>query len=265
MTALVILWGCSHDDDDPIDKDTPDTPKATLVSKGTPLWEIDWQYNEQAPQWTSPNPKEYENWMIIMVRLEDELAAVASEDDLMGAFINGELRAFNKPAKDPEGNFSQNGVKFILKILGNEKSNQQVSFSLKYYSQKLKQMFILEGVDYFVNEKVWGIDQDLVLLLTQGSSKFPIVMQLILKMNLSNYGLISQPGDKLAVMVGDECRGIQTFEDEISTSSNVPLTVFGREENEGARLLYYNSYDDAVYDLGTTLQIKTGVRILNIQ
>lgn len=264
MAALVALWGCSHHDDDP-DIDTPETPTATTVSKGKPQWKIDWQYNEQAPQWTSPNPKEYENWMIIMPRLEEELAAVASEDDLMGAFINGELRAFNKPSKNPEGDFSGKGVKFILKILGNEKSNQQVTFSLKYYSQKLKQMFTLEGVDYFVNEKVWGIDQDLILPLTHGSSKYPIVMQLAVKMNLAKYGLTSQPGDMLAVMVGDECRGIQTVENEITTTSNVPVTVFGREENEGARLLYYSGNDDAVYDLGATFPIKTGTRVLSIQ
>ncbi len=90
-------------------------------------------------------------------------------------------------------------------------------------------------------------------------------MQLAVKMDLNKYGLTSQPGDMVAVMVGDECRGIHTVDNEITSTSNVPVTAFGREENEGARLLYYNSYDDAVYDFGATLPIKTGTRILSIQ
>ena len=37
-------------------------------------------------------------------------------------------------------------------------------------------------------------------------------------MNLDNYELNSQPGDMVAVMVGDECRGIQAIEETVSTS-----------------------------------------------
>lgn len=265
MAALATLWGCSHHHDDDDDLVVEEKKKATLVSEGKPQWMIDWTSNDPAPQWTSPNAKEYENWMIIMVRLEDELAATASEDDLMAAFINGELRSFNKPAKDTEGNISGDGVKFIIKILGNEKPEKRVAYSLKYYSQNLKQMFTLEDVDYFVNEKVWGIDQDLVLPLTRGSSKYPVVMQLNLKMELANYGINSQPGDMVAVMVGDECRGIQTIEEITTSLSNVPVTAFGRQENEEARILYYSSLENAVYDLHTTFQIKKVTRVVTIQ
>ena len=265
LAALATLWGCSHHDDGDEEPIVDNPKKGTLVTNGKPEWKIDWSSNEQVPQWTSPNAKEFENWMILMVKLEDELAEVASEDDLMAAFINGELRSLNKPAKDPEGNYSKDGVKFILKILGNEKPDQRVSFSLKYYSQRLKQTFTLEGVDYFVNEKVWGIDQEYVIPLTRGSSKYPITMQLNVKMDPAKFALKSRPGDIVAVMVGDECRGIQTIKEEISPTSNLPVTVFGRHENEGARLFYYNSLQNAVYDLDAPLQITAGSLVLNVQ
>ena len=84
-------------------------------------------------------------------------------------------------------------------------------------------------------------------------------------MNLDNYRLNSQPGDMVAVMVGDECRGIQTIEETVTTSSNVPLTAFGRQENEEARILYYSSLENAVYDLGTTIQLKAVTRVVIIQ
>ncbi len=264
MAVLATLWGCSHDDDNDEPANT-DTKKATVVANGKPQWKMDWSSNEQAPQWTSPNAKDYEKWMIFMVRLEDELAEMASEDDLMAVFINGEIRSFNKPAKDTEGNINSDGVKFILKILGNEKSEQKISLSFKYYSQKLKQTFSVDKENIFVNEKVWGVDEELVLPFTYGSSKYPVVMQLGLRMNLGNLGIKSQPNDIVAVMVGDECRGMQTIEEGGSTSSNLSLSVFGHQENEGARILYYSGLENVVYDLGVTIQIKNGTQIISVQ
>ena len=84
--ALILAWGCGSDDDDIIDNPTP-TPnqetKWTQETQAFPL-QVDWSGNDPVPEWTDttmrPSPSDYENWMILMVTLQEELANYANAD-----------------------------------------------------------------------------------------------------------------------------------------------------------------------------------------
>ena len=76
-----------------------------------------------------------------------------------------------------------------------------------------------------------------------------------------NDSFVPVPGtsldDLVAVMVGDECRGIMTMTDAISNHSTT-MTVYGKQEGEEGRLLYYNAESRETWDLNTTVTISSG-------
>ncbi len=262
MGIAMLTWLCACSSDDDENGEEPGVQNQyTLLNMGTaPSWEIDWTHHDERPNWESPDAAGYENWMIVMVKLQDELVPFASQDDLMAAYIGHELRAVNGPAKTSlEGTETTgNGaVRFILKILGNESSDKKVKITLKYYNSKLKQIFTLEGDETFTAEKVWGVDQDLVLPLTKGSSKYPVHMDLMLGLQALEKNFTFTGNDLVAVMVGDECRGIMSMADAISNHSTA-MTVYGKQEGEEGRLLYYNAESRETWDLNTTVTISSG-------
>jgi len=258
MTAmLTLVWACGSSDDDN-EGDTSDNGlnKYTLVSmRQIPDWKIDWNYNDQKPSWTAPEAADYENWMIAMVTLQDELVPYSSDDDLMAVFIGDEIRAVNGPARVSfSGGTSTDKVRFILKILGNEAADKKVHLTVKYYCSKLNQIFTLEGSDTFSAEKVWGVDDDLVLPLLDGSSKYPLHTRL----NVSLHSLLKyftpSADDMVAVMVGDECRGVTTVGDGLLTLP-VSFTVYGNKEHETGWLFYFNEESSEIWNLNTEVDL----------
>lgn len=160
LAALTFMWGCGSDDDNfetPEPEPEPGKGLTWTKTEGTPDWNIDWSGDDAPPNWTDPNPGKYETWMILMVRLEPELAKYSTEDDMMAVFINGELRALSHPsvAKGDE----KGEVAFILKVYGNEASDQRYTMSLSYYNYKLHQTFTLTGEQMFVAEFVYGVNE----------------------------------------------------------------------------------------------------------
>ena len=86
LVASLVFGACSTDDDNNNDGYTVDE-----ISEA-PVWQVDWNNDQERPNWTDPNASAYENWTIMMVQIEDELAPFVSENDLMAMFINNELR-----------------------------------------------------------------------------------------------------------------------------------------------------------------------------
>ena len=73
----MVLGGCSKDDE------------GTVVKSG----------NDNRPAWRAPaNYGDYEQFMSVLITLQDELQPYASTNDLLCAKVNGEVRDVAAPA-----------------------------------------------------------------------------------------------------------------------------------------------------------------------
>lgn len=250
IPAITLLWGCGSDDD------SSDSPGATLkeASVGKPDWSIDLTYNEPTPDWQAPDPSLYENWMIFMVRMQEELKPYISDDDMLALFVGDQLRAVAHPAKPADEHVADDEATFfIMKVLGNENSNQEIEATLKYWSSQTHQTFSIKGKGRFIPENVKGVDTEFLPDIVLGSTKFPVTSWLKVGFVPEDYGLKHSDGDMLGVVIGNECRGVSYIYRNGYTSQH-RIIVFGKQEGEEARLLYYNAASDRVYETGKTFK-----------
>lgn len=239
LMAALILGGCtsSGNKDEEEDVNPPAQERVWTPAQTAPEWKVDWTSNVQKPNWESPDPRDFENWMLLVVRIDDKLAAYGSQDDLMAVQIGGVMRAVASPAVEPQGQIGTRTklpyAYFILKVLGNDSSDKQLNIKLAYYNAKLKQLFEVEGQEHFVAEIVYGVEEDFCIDFTPYCSKYPV--NTALTVNLPE-DITPATGDLLAVFVGDECRGVQEVQGNV-----VQMTAYGKQENENASLRYYNA------------------------
>ncbi|MBR5061814.1 MAG: hypothetical protein IKX24_06685 [Prevotella sp.] len=261
LAVLTLVWGCgSSDGDDPY---TPEpTPAQKWVkTEGSANWAIDWSFNDPAPEWVVPHPEQYESWMILMVTLQPELVPYSSENDLMAVFIRGDVRAVAHPAISMG---DTNDVTFILKVLGNEVSDEAMDMQLGYYCSKLKLSCILAGSNRFVAEYVYGVDKPFVPNLLSGNTKYYVQMPLTLQMPRTAQDVI-QPskGDLVAVMVGDECRGVVALDEHLFLSPYY-LTAYARQEGETGTIYYFNAQQNTIWNTGQTVSITSTPQTVTI-
>ena len=187
--------------------------------------------DQAAPQWTPPTPSLYENKMIVMVRLQDELAAYSTADDLMAVFVGDECRALSTRGSGGEK------VYFVLNIYGNATSSPEY-FTICYYSSGLQQLFRLSGYDQFSSELNWGTGGDFVPDLMQGATKY--AQRTILTINAATGTDIptDAASDLVAVFVGGKCRG--------TGRPGEPFTVY-HQSGERAQLRYYSAGSNGYY------------------
>lgn len=239
VAALIMAWGCSSSDGDEL-------AASTFESCAKPSWIVNLEGTDNAPSWTAPNPADYESSMIVMVKLQEELAMYSSEADLMTVFIGDECRT--KPASP---NSNAHGCYFILKIWGNT-LDRDVIFSLRYYCASLHQVFVQEWKENFAAERTIGVDEDFVPSLLKGSTKYPL--QSSLTVNLpDNAPFTPADGDCVAVFAGVECRGVGTVGE--------PFTVFRTTEKETLQVHYYSIEKAGVYTLKQPLSTENDITL----
>ncbi len=119
LTALAfVAWGCSSDHED--------TESSGKFQSGTPTW-------------TPPNYDDYEQTMTIEIQLQDKLQSSASEQDLLCAMINNEVRGLTEP-KWVDGKWV-----FILTV-GANSTGEPVSLS--YYCSKRKAIYTIGWMQF---------------------------------------------------------------------------------------------------------------------
>ena len=244
LVASLVFGACSTDDDNNNDGYTVDE-----ISEA-PVWQVDWNNDQERPNWTEPNASAYENWTIMMVQIEDELAPFVSENDLMAIFLNNELRGLASPAVVVDDD-QTGSTKFLMKAYGNETGSETVNVKLSYYCQKLKHMFTLSANISMDSDETTGTDEDYIPPFTLGSAKYPAVMSLDAKDLLSKAGIKPAAGDLVSAFVGDECRGVNA-----SPATKQTLLVYGREEGEPVTLKYYQAATGKLYVFADAAQTK---------
>ena len=245
--ALTMVWGCGSSDDN---KEGPDLGEKNTISwikvnGSADNWHVDWNGKDPRPEWSAPSLRGFETWMILMVTLQPELAAYSSKEDLMAVTINNEIRAVSSPAISMD---ETNDVFFILKILGNETSEERVGMTLEYYCSKLHQTFILKGSQYFVPELVYGVEEVFIPDILSGCPNYPVTMPVSIKFPMAAEEVIKpKQGDLVAVFVGDECRGVTTINSS-SFSSPIRMAVYGRNEGETGIIYYYSASENTAWN-----------------
>ena len=263
IPMMAICWGCSSNDDDDNSGTNEGTNVLIEVSAGKPDWQVDLVNNEETPNWQAPDPSRYENWMIFMVRIQEELKPYVSDDDMIALFVGDELRGVNHPAKPADGQLptADESTYFILRIYGNERSDQEVNATVKLWSNKLRHTFTIKGKGYFIPESVKGLDTEFLPDIALGSAKYPFTAWLNISFIPQDYGLEASQDDMMAVFIGNECRGLsRIYRDGFNVTPRILL--FGSQEGEEARLLYYNAKSNRVYDTGKTF--KTASQAISI-
>lgn len=245
--GVFMVTGCSSDKDDS-EEPVPTPPTTTEKREWTPAniqpeWHVDWSSNITKPQWTAPDPYKYESWMLVMVKIQDELLPYVSRDDLMSVAINGETRVVASPAQNASlSPAEQSNDRFLLKILGNEDSKDITTFTIRYYNANLKQLFEVTEQDYFVAEKMFGVVEDYYIDFLSSCTKYPIVTYITV---ILPDDITPVAGDMIAAFAGNECRGVQAIDSEHNNKA-ITLTVYGREDSEQVTFSYYSQV------LGTT-------------
>lgn len=247
LLASLVLGACSHSDNDNGSESAPYTE--TMVSEA-PVWQIDWNYNQERPDWQKPDGSLYQNWTTMMVQIEDALKPYVSEGDLMALFVNGELRGLASPSVAVGG--SQTGsTRFLMKAYGNETGTETVNASLQYYSQTLKHLFTLSDRITLDPDESTGIDDDYVPQFTLGSAKYPVLKTVNVEPLLTKAGLTPTQGSQVGAFVSHECRGTAT----LTASGTTSIVIYGRSAGESLTLKYYDAAKGVLYTIPDAVKL----------
>lgn len=243
LLAGLAMGACDSDDDSNSSKGF--TLENTTMA---PTWQMDWSFNQEAPQWQEPQSQSYENWVVILVKIEPELQEYTSKDDLMALFVDDELRGLSSPAVSvDDSNSGYNS--YLMKVFGNETDKEWMDVTLKYYNSRLKHVFSRSASFLYKVDQVIGVDEDLVPNFTLGPAKYPVVMSLSLDTTpLADADLVISNNDMVGAFVGGECRGV--------AHANGRMVVYGRKEGEKVTLKYYEAVNHRVYTFNDAVTIE---------
>lgn len=246
LLASLVLGACSNDTESESNnsQQSPSYPESSYV------WKIDWTNNQEKPKWSEPDGSIYENWTILMVKIEETLQPFVSDGDMMALFVNGELRGLAKPAVSVETGKTGN-ASFLMKAYGNETDTETVNMTLKYYNQKLRHIFTLSDKINLSSDEITGVDEAYIPEFTKGSSKYPIVKTVAVESILAKVGITPAAGNKVGAFVGTECRGLLT----IPASGSTPLVIYGRNAGESVTLKYYDATKGMTHTIDNALTL----------
>lgn len=256
--ALTLAWGCSSDNDE-VEKpesnnEVAEEPGGEVTSdvshfnvSEAPAWAVEMHSDQDKPQFQPPEPARYENKMIVMLRLQEELVPFSTDDDQMAVFVGGECRALS--SRSGEGEV----IYFVLNIYGNISGDPE-EFALCYYSGGLRQEFWRRGENGFLNELNIGTESDFVIDLMEGTTKYARQTVVTVTPNPTDGTAVDIANDRVGVFVGDECRGVGR--------PGIAFNVFHQQEGEQAQVRYYSKSKGGIYTLRTPLTLSAGVETI---
>lgn len=249
LAVLTVAWGCSSGGDEIIIGGNTSTNKtSTFKSAQAPQWEVDMHSNQEQPQWLSPDPTLYEDKMIAVLRLQDELVPFSTADDLMAVFVGDECRALSHRSGNGEA------VYFVLNIYGNTGTDPE-QFALCYYSGGLRQEFWRRGENGFLNELNIGTESDFVLDLMTGTTKYERQTVFVVNPKVKEGVTIDADADRVGVFVNGECRGVG--------KPGRVFNVFHRQDETQAELRYYSSSKGGIFTQTAPLTLDAGYQTID--
>ena len=219
-TASLALTACSSDDGP---APTPQEPSFSATAQ--PHWAIDLSGHEEKPTWQRPPSNSYETSMVVFGTIPQAFRHLASEDDLLGAFVGNECRGWSDAIEDEDGVF------LSLYIAGNPGDDY---VTLKYYCHKLHRIFSLPNAMPFISDAAYGLDEEYQLPLHLGTG-YNCVDTLQVTVPESVAATIGT-NDEVAAFVGDECRSLLLDRDDRQWK----LLRFRHSADEATTCRYYS-------------------------
>lgn len=251
LTFLPLLWGCSSDSDN----GNGSNDKVTFTESASPTWAIDWSSDATFPNWQEPVSEDFECSMDLLVTLNDEYQPFSTDNDVMSVFIGGECRAisYRNVMNDDE-------VVYLLHVKG---SGEEVDMpmELHFYCDKLHALNITQAVPPFIPNNLMEDNYHLSLDPGYGSTKYPLYTELSVKLPNQLPFTVSD-NDMLAVFVGNECRGIGSYEPELYDGWR--MNVYSKQPNETAQIRYYSANKGGVYTVLKTFTLNDLLQLVNI-
>ena len=246
--VITVAWGCSSSDDETSNDGDYTGNAATFQPANAPAWVVDMYSNQEQPQWLSPDPTLYEDKMIAVLRLQDELVPFSTADDLMAVFVGDECRALSHRSGNGEA------VYFVLNIYGNAGTDPE-QFALCYYSGGLRQEFWRRGENGFLNEMNIGTESDFVLDLMTGTTKYERQTVFVVNPKVKEGVTIDADADRVGVFVNGECRGVG--------KPGRVFNVFHRQDETQAELRYYSSSKGGIFTQTAPLTLDAGYQTID--
>lgn len=245
LLAGLFLGACSSDDE------KENTSFTVEESEAVPSWQMDWSYNQERPDWQAPQASDYENWAVLLVKMEDALLPYISDDDMMAVFVEGELRSLASPALNLGSEEPSYSSYFLLKVYGNETQEKLLDIKLCYYNSRLRHIFTRTAQINYQPDEIYGVDEDIIPQFTLGAEKYPVVINVQVDGIIAKAGLTPAEDDICAAFVGDECLGVASL-----TIDNSTMTIFGHQQDEVATLKYYRAEEKKIYTFPDAVKIS---------
>ena len=116
---------------------------------------------QDAPDWQAPNASGYENFTVMMVKIEEALKPYATNHDLLAVFVGDELRGLASPAV-AVGSSNNDASTYVLKAFGNEADGTPLDITLKYYNAQLQKIFTHSCTIIFSSDNAIGVVEDFI-------------------------------------------------------------------------------------------------------
>ncbi len=252
MAVLTLQWGCSSDDGN---GQGGATGHATFTSSSAPSWTVDWNCHDASPEWVEPDPTQFECSMHLLLALNDELAAVSTAADRMSIFMSGECRCVSYRNVTAQG-----GVFFLLHVKGR---SEEVGgpLQLRYYGAGAHLLLVTDIMPNFSPNNLMDETTELTLYPLGNTTKYPFFTEIKVAQPANMPFAVSHL-DRMAVFVGDECRGVLSYDAE--DKDGWTGFVHSSQAAEQAQVRYYSAEKGGIYAFSPTVTLNNRQQMVEI-
>lgn len=251
--VLTLSWSCSNDEEPATSQEQESTKSVFTATTEKPSWTVDWSGEVAAPQWQEPAANAYDCRMNLYIRLDKELAAYSSDDDLLSVFMKGTCRAVSeRNALDRDGT-----VAFLPSIKGSSEETGE-AITLNYYCARLRQMFIIEELPIYEPNEGFEDEYNIVLDFINTNVKYPSVTFVrVIVPDIPSYTQIKN--DVVYFFVNGECRGVCPASENSLDFNGV---VYSYKDGEQAEVRYYSASKQGFYTLKQPVTLNNTSQVI---
>ncbi len=249
--ALIAVWGCSSDNEGDVTNNNGQTQMngywVEKVEKA-PTWSTEFSMPKknigQLPALEQVNFYMFESNMTAILHMQSELASHFSEDDLMVAVVDGEVREIaNLLTYQDDEDIAHHAFMLLIPF-----DNNDEWVDIYYYNKASDHTY--------VTPQAFRVQNDTVDSGTEFVYELFNEVELALTLP-STLPFAPAADDQLAVFVGDTCCGVGTYE---PTTKQWDVTAFNLlEGQEKAHVRYYSARQKAIYRTSDFIDFSSSI------
>jgi hypothetical protein len=194
-----------------------------------------------------------ETSMTAYVTVPGALASIQSADDKVAAFIGSTCCGVGTVV-------GTKGTSVVYKLVISAAGAQSGNVSFRYYNAACRYVFSTEASLAFADESVYGTADSPQTLALITAGKHPLTMNVVCQLPTA-LAQSASSADVLAAFVGDECRGLATYEESGGTKV-FQMTIHGALSNdEKVTVKYFCSKTGYLYQAGNAFVFASGKEV----